>query len=102
MSSDTTPTGGPAGAPEPETLGFAGCIAELDGIIRGLETDSVDVDHLAATVEHAAELVEWCRAKLGDTRMRLDEVLPRLELADDDPGEDLDAGGETGATGQPE
>lgn len=72
----------------PEDLGFTGCLAELDSIVRGLETDSIDVDHLSASVERAAELVEWCRGCLGDTRTRLDEVLPRLELAQDDDGAD--------------
>jgi len=69
--------------PPPETLGFSGCLSELDRIVRGLETDAVDVDHLAASVQRAADLVEWCRTKLGDTRVRLDEILPRLELDDD-------------------
>ncbi len=68
--------------PAASELGFAGCLAELDRIVRGLETDSVDVDELAETVERAAELVEWCRTRLGDTRLRLEEVLPRLEATE--------------------
>ena len=75
--------------PTPEQLGFAGCLDELDDIVRGLETDTVDVDHLSQTVSRAADLVEWCRDRLGDTRMRLEEILPRLELADEtDPPTD--------------
>lgn len=71
----------------PEQLGFAGCLTELDRIVRDLEADHVDVDHLADTVQRAADLVEWCRAKLGDTRVRVDQILPRLEpAASDDPG----------------
>lgn len=66
----------------PGELGFSGCLEELDQIVRGLETDSVDVDELSETVARAADLVEWCRTRLGDTRTRLEEVLPRLELAD--------------------
>jgi hypothetical protein len=53
--------------------------------VRALETDSIDVDHLAASVERSAELVEWCRSRLAETRLRVDEVLPRLELGQDDP-----------------
>ncbi len=75
----------------PEELGFAGCLDELDSIVRGLETDTIDVDHLSASVERAAELVEWCRNCLGDTRTRLDEVLPRLELADEQEASAEDA-----------
>jgi exodeoxyribonuclease VII small subunit len=85
VSDDQDTTAAQAAKADPESLGFAGCLEELESTIRGLETDAIDVDHLAATVERAAELVEWCRDKLGDTRMRLDEVLPRLELAEDDP-----------------
>lgn len=81
-TTDTSPTGDDAPTP-PTELGFGGCLAELDEIVKGLETDTVDVDELATTVSRAADLVEWCRERLGDTKMRLEEVLPRLELADD-------------------
>lgn len=79
----------------PADLGFAGCVEELERIVRGLETDTIDVDHLAAAVERATALVEWCRDKLGDTRLRLDEVLPRLESG----GPDTAAGDGEGAPG---
>ena len=52
--------------PTPEQLGFAGCLDELDDIVRGLETDTVDVDHLSQTVSRAADLVEWCRERRID------------------------------------
>lgn len=82
--------GGPART-APAELGFAGCLEELDRIVRGLETDTVDVDELSDTVARAADLVEWCRGRLGDTRTRLEDVLPRLELADDEAGGSEDA-----------
>ncbi|MEZ5238632.1 MAG: exodeoxyribonuclease VII small subunit [Microthrixaceae bacterium] len=75
----------PETPPSPEDLGFTGCLEELDRIVRGLETDTVDLDELAQTVARAADLLEWCRGRLGDTRMRLEEVLPRLELAEEPP-----------------
>lgn len=81
MNPSPTSDGGERPVP-PADLGFAGCLEELDSIVRGLETDTIDVDHLSASVERAAELVEWCRSCLGETRTRLDEVLPRLELAE--------------------
>ncbi|MGI9577515.1 MAG: exodeoxyribonuclease VII small subunit [Microthrixaceae bacterium] len=85
-------------AATPAELGFAGCLSELDVIVRGLETDAIDVDHLSASVERAAELVEWCRECLGDTRTRLDEVLPRLELSNG-PAEDTSDGDESHGDG---
>ena len=87
MSDTGTEHGSDASGPEritPAELGFAGCLEELDRIVRGLETDAVDVDELSDTVARAADLVEWCRGRLGDTRTRLEDVLPRLELADDE------------------
>lgn len=75
----------------PDELGFAGCLEELDRIVRGLETDTVDVDELSDTVARAADLVEWCRGRLGDTRTRLEDVLPRLELAEDEAEDPRDA-----------
>lgn len=79
MAEDSVPT--------PDDLGFAGCLSELDSIIVGLEADTIDVDDLAARVERAAELVQWCRDRLDATRMRVDEVLERLE----DPEADEDS-----------
>lgn len=69
--------------PTPESLGFSGCLAELDEIVRGLESDTVDVDHLTATVLRATELVQWCRERIGSTRLQLDHVLPNLDIAED-------------------
>lgn len=80
------------GVTPPDELGFAGCVEELDRIVRGLETDTIDVDHLAAAVERATTLVEWCRQRLGDTRIRLDDVLPRLDVDATGPGDDPPAG----------
>jgi exodeoxyribonuclease VII small subunit len=82
---DSTDPDSTGAGPSPADLGFAGCVEELERIVRGLEADTIDVDHLAAAVERATALVEWCRDKLGDTRLRLDEVLPRLESGGPDP-----------------
>lgn len=83
-----------ADATPPGVLGFAGCLTELDRIVRDLEADHVDVDHLADTVQRAADLVEWCRTKLGDTRLRVDQILPRLEAASGGAPEQLGDGGD--------
>jgi len=82
--SDTLPT--------PEDLGFGGCLEELDRIVSGLESDTIDVDHLAAQVERATELVQWCRTRLTGTRLRVDEVLERLEDTVGEPAPGADGG----------
>jgi exodeoxyribonuclease VII small subunit len=76
--------------PAPDELGFSGCLEELDAIVKGLESDAIDVDELADRVERATELVHWCRQRLSGTRLRVTEVLERLdvELAGDDDRHD--------------
>ena len=65
--------------PAVETLNYKEASTELDGILRALESDRLDVDSLAAAAERAAALVERCREVLIATKDRLDEVLPSQE-----------------------
>lgn len=63
----------------PDLLGFAGCLQELDDIVRALESDAIDVDDLTDRVERASELVNWCRDRLDGTRLKVTEVLDRMD-----------------------
>lgn len=65
--------------PTPEALGFAGAMAELEQIVAELESDTLDVDLLAARVERAALLVEWCRGRIDGARFRVEEILERID-----------------------
>ena len=65
-----------------ETPGYAESIAELDTILAELEGDDLDVDHLAARVQRAAELIELCRARIERARTDVDRVVKTL--ADDE------------------
>jgi len=69
-------------AKDPEELGFAGAMAELEAIVAELESDSLDVDRLAEQVERAALLVGWCRDRIDGARFRVEEILDRLDPAD--------------------
>lgn len=69
---------------DPEELGFAAAMAELEGIVAELESDTLDVDLLADRVERAAELVGWCRDRIDGTRFRVEEILERLDPQDTD------------------
>lgn len=81
---------GPADAPAD---GFGAAMAELQRIVAELESDSLDVDELAARVERAAVLVAWCRDRIDATRFAVTEVLERLEAPE--------PAGDTGDPGQP-
>ncbi len=74
--------------------GFAAAIDELTALVAELESDSLDVDHLADRVQRAAELVVRCRERLDVARFQVDEVLVELDDAelDDADGEGDDDG----------
>jgi exodeoxyribonuclease VII small subunit len=75
--------------PDPDELGFAGALAELDRIVAQLESDALDVDLLGDRVERAALLVAWCRDRIDGARFQVEEILTRLD-PDDGSDDDLD------------
>lgn len=76
-----------ASGEDPEILGFAAAMAELDTIVVELESDALDVDRLAGRVARAAELVDWCRSRIDSTRFQVEEIVARLDgpPAEDEP-----------------
>ncbi len=64
-----------------ESIGYAAALGELDGILRELEGSDVDVDRLADRVTRAAELIALCRDRIGNARLRIDEVIADLDAA---------------------
>lgn len=63
--------------------GYAEALAELDRILAELETGDVDVDLLAARVARAAELIAVCRQRIGNARIKIDEVISDLDAEDE-------------------
>ena len=47
-----------------KNMTYEKALAELQGIVNDLQEDAVSIDHLPETVERAAELSRFCRAKL--------------------------------------
>jgi exodeoxyribonuclease VII small subunit len=62
-----------------ERPGYAAALAELDGILRELESSDVDVDHLAERVARASELIQLCRAKISTAQLRIEQVTADLD-----------------------
>ena len=54
---------------------YASMLAELESILGELESDTVDVDVLAARVARANELVEACRERIERARMAVEQVV---------------------------
>lgn len=60
-------------------LSYADAGTELDSIIAEFETGVVDVDRLVDQLERATEIVDELDRRLRHTRMRVEELVPRLE-----------------------
>jgi exodeoxyribonuclease VII small subunit len=72
---DTPSATSPGTPPAP---GYAEAIAELEQILERLERTDVDVDVLAEQVRRAAELIAFCRDRIGAARLQIDQVVADL------------------------
>ena len=66
-------------APEPVAAGYAAALSELESILTELERADVDVDVLAAQVARAAELIGFCRDRIGNARLQIEQVVAGLD-----------------------
>lgn len=66
-------------------LSYAAAAAELDEIIRELDQGLIDVDVLEARFRRAIEIVEELDRRIHGARQRVDELMPRLEQAGEQP-----------------
>jgi exodeoxyribonuclease VII small subunit len=67
-----------------DSIGYADAVGELEEILADLESDDVDVDHLATQVKRAADLIELCRGRLDLARTEITRIVADLELLDGD------------------
>lgn len=66
---------------DPVPDGYAEAVSELESILREIEDDEVDVDLLAARVERAAGLIEFCRDRILAARSAVDLAAQALDDA---------------------
>jgi exodeoxyribonuclease VII small subunit len=59
--------------------GYAEALAELDDILRELDSSDIDVDHLAERVARASQLIRICRERIGNARVQIEQVVAELE-----------------------
>ena len=62
----------------PIAAGYAEALAELETILAELERSDVDVDVLAERVKRAVELIGFCRARIGNARLQIEQVVADL------------------------
>ena len=78
MSDETTDRSFELTAYDGEPLPYSDAIEELEQILAELDAGSADVDRLADRVKRAADLVRYCRHRLGVVRADVDEVVGDL------------------------
>lgn len=81
-----------------DDIGYADALRELDGILRELEGDDVDVDRLVERVERAQLLIGLCRDRINHAQMRVRDILGH----DGPPDPSLPPDPETAATADDE
>jgi exodeoxyribonuclease VII small subunit len=64
---------------DPGVTGYAEALSELQRILGELESDSVDVDRLAALVNRARTLIEFCRSRINTARLSIETVIADLD-----------------------
>ena len=64
---------------EPAASGYAAALSELETILAELERPDVDVDVLAAQVARAAQLIGFCRDRIGNARLQIEQVVANLD-----------------------
>ncbi|HBN64682.1 exodeoxyribonuclease VII small subunit [Duncaniella dubosii] len=59
-------------------LTYAQSVSELESILRMMQSDTCDIDHLAAYTRRATELLKACRTRLTTTEEELRDILASL------------------------
>ena len=62
--------------------GYAEAMAELESLLRELDSSTVDVDVLSTKVQRASFLVDWCNERITAAQLTIDEMV--AGFADDD------------------
>lgn len=69
----------PSTIPVPEDLSFGAALAELEQIVKELESGQLELEESLARYERGVSLLRACRAKLGDAQQRVTMLVGELE-----------------------
>jgi len=70
--------------PVPEDLSFGAALAELEQIVKALESGQLELEDSLARYERGVALLRACRAKLGDAQQRVTMLVGELEDEESD------------------
>lgn len=71
----------------PEELRFGQAMERLEGILRRIEEEEVDIDELGVRLEEATRLIELCRAKIRKADVEVSQIVQALEESEEAPVE---------------
>ncbi|MDE6230482.1 MAG: exodeoxyribonuclease VII small subunit [Muribaculaceae bacterium] len=66
---------------ETKELSYKEAVAELEGIVRKMESDSCDIDLLTQYTARALELLKFCKERLLKTDKDVEACLEQLRTA---------------------
>ena len=65
-----------------QNLTYKEATAELETILKAIETDAVDVDELTQKVQRSSELIKICKQKLRTAEEAINQVFEDIECND--------------------
>lgn len=66
-----------------EKLNYTDAFAELQDIVQEMEQGQIGIDDLALKVKRAAVLIQFCKEKLKNTELDVQQILAELESSGD-------------------
>lgn len=65
----------------PDDIGYADAMTELDSILAELDDDAIDIDVLSERVERAAHLIAVCRSRISVAQQRVATIVEDLDTS---------------------
>lgn len=67
-----------------ENMTYESAYKELKEIMDSLESESTKIDEIEIKLKRATELLDFCKSKLNDVEVNVDELLKRLNAMDEE------------------
>ena len=65
-----------------ENLKYEEAMAQLEGIVRKMESNELNIDEIAAQLKAAQHLIKFCKDKLSKTEAELSKIQTEGELTE--------------------
>lgn len=57
-----------------DEMKYEAAMAQLEGIVRKMESNELDIDEIAAQLKAAQRLIKFCKDKLSETEAELSKI----------------------------